>query len=76
MTAKSKVCVRCGEKKTVAKNFGVSPRAKDGLRSYCRPCDSLASKASRAKKAKAVATPVRDTSGVADMMSFKKVMGI
>jgi hypothetical protein len=40
-----KLCGKCG---TMTSNYGVNSRAKDGLRSQCRTCDSREKKAHRA----------------------------
>ena len=43
-------CARCHESKDANDNqFGKSLRSKNGFRSYCRQCDSNASKASKRK---------------------------
>ena len=47
----TKICKSCStEFELNSTNFGISKTLKDGFRSYCRKCDSLASKKSREKK--------------------------
>ena len=58
-----KVCARC-KLDILITRFGPDGRSKDGVRSYCKQCNSEASRRSRAKKAGKPYVPLPDREGL------------